>query len=84
MDLETRAHGVSEATMSRNTQDDSSESTACAISMTTDLKGQVSSLNVPQNMTYLGQILELLWVLSQQSKQKLIFQYLLLASIIRC
>jgi hypothetical protein len=32
----------------------------------------------------LGQILELLWVLSQQSKQKLIFQYLLLASIIRC
>lgn len=43
----------------RNTHYDSSESTACISSTTADLEGQVSSLIVPQNMTYLGQILEL-------------------------
>lgn len=43
---------------SRGTQDETSKSTDCVVSTTPDLVGQVSSVTVSQNMTYLGQILE--------------------------
>lgn len=43
---------------SRGTQDDSSPSAVCAVPANPDLVGQVPLLTVPQNMTYLGQILE--------------------------
>jgi len=67
---------------SRNTQDDSSESTAWAVSTTADLEGQVFSLIVPQNMTYLGQILELRlgFCLNSQNKK----WYFNIASMAKC
>lgn len=43
---------------SEGTQDDSSKSAVCTVPANPDLVGQVSLLMVPQNVTYLGQILE--------------------------
>lgn len=67
---------------SGNTGDDSSESTDWAVSTTADLEGQVSSLIVPQNMTYLGPILELRlgFCLSSQNKK----WYFNISSMAKC